>query len=35
MAGFALSLCRVDDELKFLWDAPAIGANVRLLQPWD
>ncbi|NWF70798.1 MAG: dihydroxyacetone kinase subunit DhaK [Chloroflexi bacterium] len=26
MAGFALSLCRVDDELKRLWDAPARGA---------
>ena len=23
----------VDDELKTLWDAPAIGANVRILQP--
>jgi dihydroxyacetone kinase-like protein len=33
MAGFALSLCRVDDELKALWDAPAVGANVRLVQP--
>lgn len=33
MAGFALSLCRVDDELKTLWDAPAIGANVRIVQP--
>jgi dihydroxyacetone kinase-like protein len=33
MAGFALSLCRVDDELKKLWDAPAIGANVRIVQP--
>jgi phosphoenolpyruvate---glycerone phosphotransferase subunit DhaK len=32
MAGFALSLCRVDDELKALWDAPAIGANVRIVQ---
>ncbi len=32
MAGFALSLCRVDDELKTLWDAPAIGANVRIVQ---
>lgn len=30
MAGFALSLCRADDELKALWDAPAIGAAVRL-----
>ena len=33
MAGFALSLCRVNDELKALWDAPAIGANVRIVQP--
>lgn len=33
MAGFALSLCRVDDELKALWNAPAIGANVRIVQP--
>lgn len=32
MAGFALSLCRVDAELKALWDAPAIGANVRIVQ---
>ncbi|MEO1439670.1 MAG: dihydroxyacetone kinase subunit DhaK [Chloroflexota bacterium] len=33
MAGFAISVCKVDDELKALWDAPAIGANVRLVQP--
>jgi dihydroxyacetone kinase-like protein len=33
MAGFGLSLCRVDNELKALWDAPAIGANVRIVQP--
>lgn len=33
MAGFALALCRVDGELKALWDAPAIGANVRIVQP--
>jgi len=33
MAGFALSLCKVDDELKDLWDAPAIGATVRIVQP--
>lgn len=31
MAGFALSLCRVDDELKSLWDAPANGAYYRTL----
>ncbi len=29
MAGFAISLCRVDDELKALWDAPANGANLK------
>jgi dihydroxyacetone kinase-like protein len=29
MAGFALSLCRIDDELKRLWDAPANGASVK------
>lgn len=29
MAGFALSLCRVDDELKTLWDAPANGVNLK------
>jgi dihydroxyacetone kinase len=33
MAGFALSLCKVDDQLKALWDAPAIGANVRMVKP--
>lgn len=32
MAGFAISLCKVDEELKALWDAPAIGANVRIVQ---
>lgn len=31
MAGFALSLCRVDDELKRLWDAPANGAYYKQL----
>lgn len=29
MAGFALSLCRVDDQLKRLWDAPANGVYVK------
>ena len=29
MAGFALSLCRVDHELKSLWDAPAKGAYMQ------
>jgi len=32
MAGFALSLCRVDDELKALWDAPANGAYLKKLS---
>ena len=31
MAGFALSLCHVDDELKALWDAPANGAYMKQL----
>ncbi len=31
MAGFALSLCRVDNELKALWDAPAKGAYMKQL----
>lgn len=31
MAGFALSLCRVDEELKGLWDAPANGAYLKQL----
>ena len=29
MAGFALSVCRVDDQLKALWDAPANGAYLK------
>ncbi len=29
MAGFAISICRVDDELKALWDAPANGAYLK------
>ncbi len=29
MAGFALSLCRVDAQLKALWDAPANGAYMK------
>ncbi len=29
MAGFALSLCRVDDTMKPLWEAPANGAYMR------
>jgi dihydroxyacetone kinase-like protein len=31
MSGFALSLCRVDSELKELWDAPANGAYLKQL----
>ena len=31
MAGFAVSLCRVDEELKSLWDAPANGAYLKQL----
>ena len=31
MAGFALSLCRVDAQLKALWDAPANGAAMKQL----
>lgn len=31
MSGFALSLCKVDDELKTLWDAPAHGAYLKQL----
>jgi dihydroxyacetone kinase-like protein len=30
MAGFALSLCRVDGQLKQLWDAPANGAYLKM-----
>ena len=29
MAGFALALCRVDEQLKALWDAPANGAYMK------
>ena len=28
-AGFALALCRVDEQLKALWDAPANGAYMK------
>ncbi|MEM7029953.1 MAG: dihydroxyacetone kinase subunit DhaK [Chloroflexota bacterium] len=31
MAGFGLSLCRVDDQLKELYDAPANGAWLKCL----
>ncbi len=31
MAGFALSLCRVDEQLKRLWDAPANGAYLKMV----
>ncbi len=30
-AGFAISLCRVDDQMKALWDAPANGAYMKRL----
>ena len=30
-AGFALALCRVDEQLKTLWDAPANGAYMKQL----
>ena len=30
MAGFALALCRVDEQLKALWDAPANGAYMKM-----
>ncbi len=32
-AGFALSLCRVDEQLKRLWDAPANGAYLKMVAP--
>ena len=31
MAGFALSVCRVDEQLKRLWDVPANGAYLKML----
>jgi dihydroxyacetone kinase-like protein len=34
MAGFALSLCRVDAELKALWDARANGAYLKMVTYW-
>lgn len=33
MAGFAISLCRVDNQLKQLWDAPANGAYLKAVYP--
>ena len=33
MAGFALSLCRIDEQLKRLWDAPANGAYLKMVSP--
>ena len=33
MAGFALSLCRVDKQLKQLWDAPANGSYLKVVGP--
>lgn len=32
-AGFAISLCRVDTEMKALYDAPAQGAIVQFMPP--
>jgi phosphoenolpyruvate---glycerone phosphotransferase subunit DhaK len=32
MAGFALSLCRVDEQLKRLWEAPANGAYLKMVS---
>jgi dihydroxyacetone kinase-like protein len=32
MAGFAISLCRVDEQLKQLWDAPANGAYLKMVS---
>ncbi len=34
-AGFAISLCRVDEETKRLYDAPAVGAGVQFTPPGD
>jgi dihydroxyacetone kinase-like protein len=31
MAGFGLALCRVDDEMKALYDAPCNGAFLKML----
>jgi dihydroxyacetone kinase-like protein len=32
-AGFAISFCRVDAEMKSLYDAPAEGASVQFMAP--
>jgi len=32
MSGFAISLCRADDQLKQLWDAPANGAYLKMVS---
>ncbi|MCP4306538.1 MAG: dihydroxyacetone kinase subunit DhaK [bacterium] len=32
-AGFAISLCRMDAEMKALYDAPALGASVQFMAP--
>ncbi len=34
-AGFALALCRIDAEMKRLYDAPAVGAGVQFAAPAD
>lgn len=33
MAGFGLSLCRVDEQLKALYDAPSNGAWFKMITP--
>lgn len=33
-AGFAISLCRVDEETKRLYDAPALGAGAQFSAEW-
>ncbi len=32
-AGFAMTLCRMDEETKALYDAPAHGASIRFISP--
>ncbi|MCP3996514.1 MAG: dihydroxyacetone kinase subunit DhaK [bacterium] len=32
-AGFAITLCRVDAEMKALYDAPARGASIQFMAP--
>lgn len=35
MAGFSLSVCRVDEQMKRLYDAPANGAWFKMVSPND